>query len=915
MARPTLITVKGQLFRVDGTPDTGSLTFQSRVLALYSLESQGVVPSRKTVILDEDGKFEIELPATNDPAWAPVGWTYTLVMQLSEDYSIYDVSIPYDSPGAELGLAELIPATPSTGIVPGNYAPLVHKHAASDIISGTIDMARLPVGLTHDTVAYGDHTHAGGGSGGPIAIADVTGLVAALNAKANTSHTHAISDVTGLQTALNGKAASVHTHAIADTSGLQGALDAKANSSDVTTALAGKANSSDVTTALALKADSSALAAKANTTDVNTALALKADTSAVNTALATKANTSSLATVATTGSYNDLTDKPSSGGGAPAVSTVAGRTGDVVLTKSDVGLANVDNTSDLGKPVSTAQQTALNLKANSADLATVATTGSYTDLSNKPTIPTVPVTSVAGKTGAVTLVKGDVGLANVDNTADSAKPVSTAQQTALDAKAAVFHTHAVSDVTGLADDLDAKADVADLAVVATTGSYNDLSDKPTIPSVPVTSVAGKTGAVTLTKSDVGLNNVDNTTDLAKPISTATQSALDLKAPLASPTFTGTVAGITKAMVGLANVDNTSDAAKPVSTATQTALDLKAPLASPTFTGTVAGITKSMVGLANVDNTADSAKPVSTAQQTALDLKAPLASPTFTGTVSGITKAMVGLSNVDNTADTAKPVSTAQQTALNAKQNSSTDLSAIAGLTPTNDDVLQRKLGAWTNRSMAQLKTDLALTKSDVGLSNVDNTADASKPVSTAQQSALDLKAPLASPTFTGTVSGITKSMVGLANVDNTADTAKPVSTAQQTALNLKANLASPAFTGTVTGITSAMVGLGNVDNTSDATKNAATATLTNKTIASPAFTGTPTGLTKSHVGLANVDNTADTAKPVSTAQQTAIDAKAPAILVWNGSAYVATNTALIYVGATDPATVTTVPNGSIWIAG
>ncbi len=39
---------------------------------------------------------------------------------------------------------------------------------------------------------------------------------------------------------------------------------------------------------------------------------------------------------------------------------------------------------------------------------------------------------------------------------------------------------------------------------------------------------------------VGLGNVDNTTDLLKPISTATQSALDLKANLASPTFTGTV---------------------------------------------------------------------------------------------------------------------------------------------------------------------------------------------------------------------------------------------------------------------------------------------------------------------------------------------------------------------------------------
>lgn len=71
----------------------------------------------------------------------------------------------------------------------------------------------------------------------------------------------------------------------------------------------------------------------------------------------------------------------------------------------------------------------------------------------------------------------------------------------------------------------------------------------------------------------------------------------------------------------------------------TDIGLKAPLANPTFTGTVSGITKSMVGLGNVDNTADSAKPVSTAQQTALDLKAPLASPTLTGTPAAPTASL------------------------------------------------------------------------------------------------------------------------------------------------------------------------------------------------------------------------------------------------------------------------------------
>lgn len=48
------------------------------------------------------------------------------------------------------------------------------------------------------------------------------------------------------------------------------------------------------------------------------------------------------------------------------------------------------------------------------------------------------------------------------------------------------------------------------------------------------------------------------------------------------------------------------------------------------------------------------------------------------------------------------------------------------------------------------------------------------------------------------ITGLVKADVGLSNVDNTADTAKPVSTAQQTALNLKANIASPTFTGTAT---------------------------------------------------------------------------------------------------------------------
>ena len=59
------------------------------------------------------------------------------------------------------------------------------------------------------------------------------------------------------------------------------------------------------------------------------------------------------------------------------------------------------------------------------------------------------------------------------------------------------------------------------------------------------------------QTDIGLGHVNNTSDLNKPVSTATQAALD---------------ALTKADVGLGNVDNTSDIDKPVSTLQQAAID-------------------------------------------------------------------------------------------------------------------------------------------------------------------------------------------------------------------------------------------------------------------------------------------------------------------------------------------------------
>jgi hypothetical protein len=89
---------------------------------------------------------------------------------------------------------------------------------------------------------------------------------------------------------------------------------------------------------------------------------------------------------------------------------------------------------------------------------------------------------------------------------------------------------------------------------------NDGSD--TILEVgPVRAVAGKTGAVILAKADVGLGSVDNTSDAAKPVSTATQTALNGKANLSHSHAVADVTGL------------------------QTALDGKASLASPALTGT------------------------------------------------------------------------------------------------------------------------------------------------------------------------------------------------------------------------------------------------------------------------------------------------------------------------------------------
>ena len=110
--------------------------------------------------------------------------------------------------------------------------------------------------------------------------------------------------------------------------------------------------------------------------------------------------------------------------------------------------------------------------------------------------------------------------------------------------------------------------------VTSGGVYSAIA---TVQSDIDTHEANTSNPHSVTKAQVGLGACDNTSDLAKPISTATQNALNNKVDK-----TTTVNGhalsanvvVTKADVGLGNCNNTSDLAKPISTATQSALDAK-----------------------------------------------------------------------------------------------------------------------------------------------------------------------------------------------------------------------------------------------------------------------------------------------------------------------------------------------------
>lgn len=113
---------------------------------------------------------------------------------------------------------------PGGDVALSSAVPLANNALGSAGLPGSSTSAsradhRHPMPTATDVgAALASHSHA---------IAEVSGLQAALDAKANATHTHNISGVNGLQAALDGKASIAHSHAITDVTGLQNALDAK----------------------------------------------------------------------------------------------------------------------------------------------------------------------------------------------------------------------------------------------------------------------------------------------------------------------------------------------------------------------------------------------------------------------------------------------------------------------------------------------------------------------------------------------------------------------------------------------------------------------------------------------------------------------------------------------------------------
>ena len=252
--------------------------------------------------------------------------------------------------------------------------------------------------------------------------------------------------------------------------------------------------------------------------------------------------------------------------------TITGLTG---LTKNDVGLGNVDNTSDANKPVSGPQQAALNLKEDKANKGAANGYASL-DASTKVPLAQIPDSVVGGQ--------------QYQGTWNAATNTPALPSPAIGNKGWYYSVNVAGSTVPPGGGPSSWA-VGD-QVISNGSVWQKIANVSA-----VNSVNGYTGVVVLGKNDVGLGNVDNTSDASKPVSTATVTQLNLKEDKANkgvpngyasldatgkmpvaqapPAPVTTVAGrtgdvvLTKTDVGLSNVDNTSDATKNAAAVTLT----------------------------------------------------------------------------------------------------------------------------------------------------------------------------------------------------------------------------------------------------------------------------------------------------------------------------------------------------------
>jgi hypothetical protein len=242
----------------------------------------------------------------------------------------------------------------------------------------------------------------------------------------------------------------------------------------------------------------------------------------------------------------------------------------VTAQRTALSIHNVDNTSDANKPVSTAQQTALDGKAATSHTHPAAQISDSTAAGRA----LLTATDAAAQRTALSIN-------NVDNTSDANKPVSTAQQTALNGKANTSHAHAIADVTGLQTALDGKA------ATSHTQAASTISDSTTAGRALLTAPDAAAQRTALS-----INNVDNTSDANKPVSTAQQTALDGKAATSHTHAISDVTNLQTALDGKAATSHTHAIADV--TGLQAALDGKAEATSLTFGANGGGGTANLI---------------------------------------------------------------------------------------------------------------------------------------------------------------------------------------------------------------------------------------------------------------------------------------------------------------------------------